>query len=220
MGEANPGDGKGKRLGVLHSHAQRACGLCARAQPLCCSRLPARASCSRDSLQADRRRPYPQAEQGQGAPGSRGARIASTGSTPPPPPPPPAACRRDLRPEAPPPARPPPADQRAGPVCQAHRLFAQEAGARPSGETGLLRLGRPMPLQSRRPASRCPAPSMRHLQTQPTLNPPLRPTNNTQFVYLREAFSPAPEERVQALYDAFGVDGRLVVSYALQPAWG
>jgi ubiquitin-like protein ATG12 len=40
------------------------------------------------------------------------------------------------------------------------------------------------------------------------------------FVYLKEAFCPSLEERVQTLYDAFGVDGRLVVNYALTPAWG
>ena len=41
-----------------------------------------------------------------------------------------------------------------------------------------------------------------------------------QFVYLKESFCPALEERIDVLYDAFGVDGRLVVSYALTPAWG
>ncbi|KAL4428556.1 hypothetical protein ABPG77_008868 [Micractinium sp. CCAP 211/92] len=40
------------------------------------------------------------------------------------------------------------------------------------------------------------------------------------FVYLKEAFSPALEERISVLYEAFGVDGRLVVNYALTPAWG
>jgi ubiquitin-like protein ATG12 len=39
-------------------------------------------------------------------------------------------------------------------------------------------------------------------------------------VYLREAFAPSPEERISVLHDAFGVDGRLVVNYALTPAWG
>ena len=41
-----------------------------------------------------------------------------------------------------------------------------------------------------------------------------------QFVYLKEAFSPSPEERIAALHTAFAVDGRLVVNYALTPAWG
>lgn len=41
-----------------------------------------------------------------------------------------------------------------------------------------------------------------------------------QFLYLREAFSPGLEERIQTLFDAFGVDGRLVVNYATVPAWG
>lgn len=41
-----------------------------------------------------------------------------------------------------------------------------------------------------------------------------------QFVYLKEAFSPSLDERILVLFDAFGVDGRLVVNYALTPAWG
>lgn len=41
-----------------------------------------------------------------------------------------------------------------------------------------------------------------------------------QFVYLKEAFSPSLDERIGVLFDAFGVDGRLVVNYALTPAWG
>ncbi|EFN51330.1 hypothetical protein CHLNCDRAFT_141109 [Chlorella variabilis] len=40
------------------------------------------------------------------------------------------------------------------------------------------------------------------------------------FMYLKEAFSPSPEERIATLHDAFAVDGRLVVNYALTPAWG
>ncbi|KAI3439098.1 hypothetical protein D9Q98_001507 [Chlorella vulgaris] len=40
------------------------------------------------------------------------------------------------------------------------------------------------------------------------------------FVYLKEAFSPALDERIAVLHEAFGVDGRLVVNYALTPAWG
>ncbi|GAB4819458.1 hypothetical protein N2152v2_006504 [Parachlorella kessleri] len=40
------------------------------------------------------------------------------------------------------------------------------------------------------------------------------------FVYLKEAFSPSLDERISVLFDAFGVDGRLVVNYALTPAWG
>lgn len=39
-------------------------------------------------------------------------------------------------------------------------------------------------------------------------------------MYLKEAFSPSPEERIATLHDAFAVDGRLVVNYALTPAWG
>jgi hypothetical protein len=54
------------------------------------------------------------------------------------------------------------------------------------------------------------------LPTPPVLRPYLCP----QFVYLKEAFSPSPEERIAALHTAFAVDGRLVVNYALTPAWG
>lgn len=41
-----------------------------------------------------------------------------------------------------------------------------------------------------------------------------------QFAYLKDSFCPSPEERVGVLFSAFGVDGRLVVSYACTPAWG
>lgn len=41
-----------------------------------------------------------------------------------------------------------------------------------------------------------------------------------QFVYLKEAFSPSLDERIGVLFDSFAVDGRLVVNYALTPAWG
>lgn len=43
---------------------------------------------------------------------------------------------------------------------------------------------------------------------------------DTVFLYLRESFSPSLDERVSTLHDAFGVGGRLVVNYALTPAWG
>ncbi len=52
------------------------------------------------------------------------------------------------------------------------------------------------------------------------LDQPLSAPAPPQFVYLKEAFSPALEERISVLYEAFGVDGRLVVNYALTPAWG
>jgi hypothetical protein len=44
--------------------------------------------------------------------------------------------------------------------------------------------------------------------------------HHEQFLYLKESFTPSPEERVGVLFDAFGAEGRLVVNYALSPAWG
>jgi ubiquitin-like protein ATG12 len=41
-----------------------------------------------------------------------------------------------------------------------------------------------------------------------------------QFLYLKEAFSPSLDERISVLFEAFGNDGKLVVNYALIPAWG
>lgn len=40
------------------------------------------------------------------------------------------------------------------------------------------------------------------------------------FLYLKQAFAPALDELVGALYDAFGEGGNLVVSYSSTPAWG
>lgn len=47
------------------------------------------------------------------------------------------------------------------------------------------------------------------------------------LAYLKEAFTPSPEEHVGVLADAFGGSGKsfgvaqlLVVNYALSPAWG
>lgn len=52
-------------------------------------------------------------------------------------------------------------------------------------------------------------------------SPPLPPRpGSPQFAYLKDSFCPSPEERVGVLYTAFGQEGRLVVSYALTPAWG
>ena len=65
-------------------------------------------------------------------------------------------------------------------------------------------------------------PALLHcLRRQLLANPSLPLANSPpQFVYLKEAFCPPLDERVGALYEAFAVDGRLVVSYALTPAWG
>lgn len=40
------------------------------------------------------------------------------------------------------------------------------------------------------------------------------------FAYLKEAFCPSPDEKIQTLYNAYAVDGKLVISYACTPAWG
>lgn len=40
------------------------------------------------------------------------------------------------------------------------------------------------------------------------------------FVYLKGAFSPAPNQLVGDLHRIFGVDGELVVHYSLTPAYG
>ena len=40
------------------------------------------------------------------------------------------------------------------------------------------------------------------------------------FVYLNSAFTPRYDERVSNLYAWYGVEGKLVVNYALQQAWG
>mmetsp|Transcript_14218 Transcript_14218/g.24858 ORF Transcript_14218/g.24858 Transcript_14218/m.24858 type:complete len:91 (-) Transcript_14218:314-586(-) len=40
------------------------------------------------------------------------------------------------------------------------------------------------------------------------------------FVYLRESFTPTLDDEVSILTQAYGLDGRLYVNYALTPAWG
>ena len=40
------------------------------------------------------------------------------------------------------------------------------------------------------------------------------------FVYLNSAFTPSYDESVANLYAWHGVEGKLVVNYALQQAWG
>ncbi|KAG1669007.1 hypothetical protein FOA52_000600 [Chlamydomonas sp. UWO 241] len=44
--------------------------------------------------------------------------------------------------------------------------------------------------------------------------------NESVFVYLREAFSPALDDDIGVLTQAYGIDGKLHVNYALTPAWG
>ncbi|GLC34683.1 hypothetical protein PLESTF_000009200 [Pleodorina starrii] len=43
---------------------------------------------------------------------------------------------------------------------------------------------------------------------------------DTVFVYLREAFIPSLDDEVSVLTQAYGIDGKLHVSYAMTPAWG
>lgn len=44
--------------------------------------------------------------------------------------------------------------------------------------------------------------------------------SDSVFVYLREAFCPSLDDDITTLTQAYGIDGRLHVSYALTPAWG
>lgn len=43
---------------------------------------------------------------------------------------------------------------------------------------------------------------------------------DTVFCYINSAFSPSPDEIVADLFNNFGLDGKLVVNYALNQAWG
>ena len=40
------------------------------------------------------------------------------------------------------------------------------------------------------------------------------------FLYVNQAFSPSPDQLIENLYRCFGTDNRLVLHYALTPAWG
>ena len=40
------------------------------------------------------------------------------------------------------------------------------------------------------------------------------------FVYLREAFTPSLDDDIATLTQAYGIDGKLHINYALTPAWG
>ena len=53
----------------------------------------------------------------------------------------------------------------------------------------------------------------------PAAEPPLR-LPAAQFVYLRSAVTPALDDGVRELFETFGEDGKLIVYYSLQPAWG
>mmetsp|Transcript_13210 Transcript_13210/g.28290 ORF Transcript_13210/g.28290 Transcript_13210/m.28290 type:complete len:91 (-) Transcript_13210:1015-1287(-) len=43
---------------------------------------------------------------------------------------------------------------------------------------------------------------------------------DTVFVYLREAFIPTLDDDIALLTQAYGIDGKLHVNYAMTPAWG
>lgn len=43
---------------------------------------------------------------------------------------------------------------------------------------------------------------------------------DTVLVYINSAFSPSPDETVSDLFANFGIDGKLVVNYASNMAWG
>jgi hypothetical protein len=40
------------------------------------------------------------------------------------------------------------------------------------------------------------------------------------FCYINASFAPTPDEKIDSLYRAFGVDGSLNVNYSLGRAWG
>lgn len=52
----------------------------------------------------------------------------------------------------------------------------------------------------------------------PRRPPPLTPA--PQFVYCSSAFAPAPDVRMQELFECFAVGGELVLFYATTDAWG
>lgn len=42
----------------------------------------------------------------------------------------------------------------------------------------------------------------------------------SQFLYVNQAFAPAPDQVIRNLHQCFGSDGKLVLHYAKSPAWG
>lgn len=44
--------------------------------------------------------------------------------------------------------------------------------------------------------------------------------NDSLFLYVNQAFAPAPDELIRNLYDCFGSEGKLVIHYAKSQAWG
>lgn len=43
---------------------------------------------------------------------------------------------------------------------------------------------------------------------------------DTIFLYVAQAFAPAPDQQIKTLYQSFGSDGKLVLHYSKTPAWG
>lgn len=41
-----------------------------------------------------------------------------------------------------------------------------------------------------------------------------------QFLYVNQAFAPAPDQIVRNIYDCYGSDGKLVLHYCKSQAWG
>ncbi|XP_053207216.1 ubiquitin-like protein ATG12 [Panonychus citri] len=44
--------------------------------------------------------------------------------------------------------------------------------------------------------------------------------NESLFIYVNQAFAPAPDQKIKNLYSCFGSDGKLILHYSKTPAWG
>ncbi|XP_015788108.1 autophagy protein 12-like [Tetranychus urticae] len=44
--------------------------------------------------------------------------------------------------------------------------------------------------------------------------------NECLFIYINQAFAPAPDQKIKNLYSCFGSDGKLILHYSKTPAWG
>jgi ubiquitin-like protein ATG12 len=49
---------------------------------------------------------------------------------------------------------------------------------------------------------------------------PKSESNRSFYFFCCSSFSPTPDQTIQDLYDCFGESGRLVLQYAVKPAWG
>ncbi|XP_066997283.2 autophagy protein 12-like [Anabrus simplex] len=45
-------------------------------------------------------------------------------------------------------------------------------------------------------------------------------SQETLFLYINQAFAPAPDQTIRNLYECYGTDGKLVLHYCKSPAWG